>query len=130
MKKKVSVLIVDDDRGMTESLADILGDRGYEVAVAWDGLRAIKMMGKKTYDVALIDIKMPGINGVETFKKIKRISPLTRVTMMTAYSVEDLVNEALKEGAYEIFYKPLDIDRIIRFIEETEKGNLILKMLK
>jgi DNA-binding NtrC family response regulator len=73
-----------------------------------------------------MDIKMPGINGVETFKKIKGIRPEATVMMMTAYSVEDLVAEALKEGAYGIMYKPVNITEVVEFIESIEKSALIL----
>ena len=125
-KRKFSILIVDDDPGMGETMVDILGDMDYEVDAAGDGYMAIEMLKEKAYDAALIDIKMPGINGVETFKEVKRTSPSTRVMMMTAYSVEDLVQEALKEGAYGIIYKPLDIDKVVSFIDKAEKGSLIL----
>lgn len=125
-KRKFSILIVDDDPGMGETMVDILGDMGYGAYVAVDGYSAIEMIKDKTYDAVLMDIKMPGINGVETFKEVKRISPTTRVMMMTAYSVEDLVKEALKEGAYGIIYKSLNIGKVVSFIEKTEKGSLIL----
>jgi len=126
LEKKLSILIVDDDPGMTETMQDILGDMGYDVAVAEDGFRAIEMIKERAYDVALMDIKMPGINGVETFKEVKEISPSTSVIMMTAYSVEDLVKEALDEGAYGIIYKPLDIERVVEFIKRVEQWCLVL----
>ena len=115
---KVTMLIVDDDADMTETLADVLTDMGYEVAVAENGYQAIEMVRQNKYDVALMDIKMPGINGVETFKEVKRIRPQTRVIMMTAYSVQDLIQEALKEGAYAVIYKPMDIDKLVSLVEE------------
>lgn len=117
MGGEVGMLIVDDDPDMAETLADILADMGYEVAVAEDGYRAIEMTRRNKYDVALMDIKMPGINGVETLKEIKQIRPQIRVIMMTAYSVEDLIQEALKEGAYGVIYKPIDIDKLISLVE-------------
>mgnify|MGYP002641921165 CR=1 FL=1 len=126
MGEKAGILIVDDDPGMSETLADILSETGYGVAVAGDGYRAMAMIKEKIYDVALMDIKMPGINGVETFKEVKRLSPSTGVIMMTAYALEDLVQEALAEGALSIFYKPLDIDRVVGLIEKVGQGVLIL----
>lgn len=126
MREKANILIVDDDPGMTETLADILSELSYDVAVAEDGYRAIEMMRKKAYDVVLMDIEMPGISGVESFKEIKSICPSTKIIMMTAYSVEDLVKEALEEGAYGIIYKPLDIDKIVDFIGKAEKGVFIM----
>ncbi len=116
MGGEVGMLIVDDDSGMTETLADIFTDMGYEVAVGENGYRAIEMIRQNKYDLALMDIKMPGINGVETFKEIKRISPQIRVITMTAYS--ELIQEALKEGAYDVIYKPIDIDKLISLVEE------------
>lgn len=126
MEKKTSILIVDDDSGMTETLSDILEDMGYDVAVSGDGYQAIEMIKKQEFDFALMDIKMPGINGVETFKEIHRISPETKVIMMTAYSVEELVREALEGGAFKIIYKPLDIKKIVDIIKKTKKGSLVL----
>jgi DNA-binding NtrC family response regulator len=73
-----------------------------------------------------MDIKMPGIDGVQTFREVKKIDPKAAVIMMTAYSVEDLVKEALEEGAYAVVYKPFDIDRIVDIIEELLKDVLIL----
>ncbi len=79
------------------------------------------MVRKHDYKIAIIDIRMPGINGVETYKKIKYIRPLMKVIMMTAYSVEDLMKEALKEGAYGIIYKLLNINELFNVIKEIEK---------
>ena len=126
MEEKTSILIVDDDLGMSETLSDILGELGFKVAVANDGFKAIKMVNKDDYNMALIDIMMPGINGVEIFKEIKNIRPAMKVIMMTAYSVEDLVKEALKESAYGIIYKPLNIDDFLNIIEKIEKKPFIL----
>jgi DNA-binding NtrC family response regulator len=111
---------------MTETFSDILKDLGHHVEVANDGFKAIEKIKAQAFDVILMDIKMPGINGVETFKKIKGIRPEATVMMMTAYSVEDLVAEALKEGAYGIMYKPVNITEVVEFIESIEKSALIL----
>ena len=111
---------------MSETLFDILENIGYKVDVANDGYNAIKLISKHDYTIVLMDIKMPGINGVETFKEIKQIRPSTKVIMMTAYSVDNLVKEALKEGAYGIIYKPLNIDNLLHFFKKLEKDINIL----
>jgi DNA-binding NtrC family response regulator len=121
MEKKCSILIVDDDSGMTETLADVLDDMGYTVAVAEDGLAAIDKIKKESYDVTLMDIKMPGMNGVETFKEFKKTNTSMKVIMMTAYAVEELIKEALREGAFDVIHKPLDIDKVVELIEEAYK---------
>jgi two-component system, NtrC family, response regulator HydG len=126
MEKKASILVVDDDRGTTETLSDILEEIGYEVSTANDGYQAIEMIKERSFDVALMDIKMPGINGVETFKRAAQINPNTRVIMMTAYSLEDLVQEALAGGAFGVMYKPLNMEKVIEFVDRAEKGAFIL----
>jgi len=126
MKEKTSILIVDDDHGMSETLADIFIELDYDVSVADNGYRAIEMIKKKAYDIAFMDVKMPGINGIETFMEVKNISPSTKIIMITAYSVETLVKTALEEGAYGIIYKPMNIDKILDLIKKAEKGVLVL----
>lgn len=126
MDDKASILIVDDDVGMCETLSDIMEDKGYRTVIALDGHEAIQTVKESAFDVILMDIKMPGINGVETFKQIKRIHPETAVVMMTAYAVEGLIREALREGAYGVLYKPLDIEKMISVIESVKVEGLIL----
>ncbi len=119
MEKKCSILIVDDDSGMTDTLADVFDEMGHTVAVAEDGFAAIDSIKKESYDIALMDIKMPGMNGVETFKEFKKTNPSTKVIMMTAYAVEELIKEALREGTFDVIHKPLDIGKVVELIEEA-----------
>jgi len=77
------------------------------------------------FDVILMDIKMPGMNGVETLKEIKMIRPDVTVVMMTAYAVEDLIKEAQREGAYGVLHKPLDVEKMIGLIEGLREGTHI-----
>jgi len=115
---KTNVLVVDDLRNIRLTLGGILEDEGHNVVTAEDGYQAIEAVRKAHFDAIFMDIKMPGINGVETFREIKKINPKAAVIMMTAYSVEDLVKEALEEGAYKVVYKPFDIGRILAIVKE------------
>ncbi len=127
MKKsngKTNVLVVDDLRNIRLTLGAILEDEGHNVVTVDDGYQAIEAAKKTRFDAIFMDIKMPGINGVETFREIKKINPEAAVIMMTAYSVEDLVKEALEEGAYKIIHKPFDIGRIISTITELPHGKI------
>lgn len=126
MQEQTRVLVVDDQIGMLETFTDILEDRGFSVATADDGFTAIERVKEQSFDLIFMDIKMPGINGVQTFREIKKISPKVSVIMMTAYSVEDLIEEAIEEGAYTVVYKPFDMDKIIQTIEKVLDTNLIL----
>jgi len=126
MDHKASILIVDDDAGMGETLTDIMEAKGYHAVMALGGYVAIEKVKEMNFDVILMDIRMPGMNGVETFKQIKSIQPDTAVVMMTAYAVEDLITEALHEGAYSVLYKPFDMDRMIGLIDSVKEGGLVL----
>ena len=120
------ILLVDDEPGMLETLTDLLEEFGYNVDSAGNGEEALEKIQDKPYDIVFMDVKMPGINGVETFKEIKKIRPGSVVIMMTAYSVEELLEEAVSEGAYGIMYKPVAIPKALEIIETIEKGALIL----
>jgi len=126
MDDKASILIVDDDDGMCETLSDIMKDKGYRAHIALDGYEAIEKVREVTFDVILMDIRMPGIDGVETFRLVKSIQPDAAVVMMTAYAVEDLIIEALREGAYGVLYKPFDMERMINLIDGTNDGGFVL----
>jgi two-component system response regulator HydG len=129
MKDMMSILIVDDDVSMSKTMAMVLKRKGYDVTVADSGFDAIGMVKKKPYDMIFMDIKMPGMDGVEAFERIQKIRPDAVVMMMTAFAVEDLVQKALNEGAYGIIYKPLDIDKIIASIDGVKmkkEGMLIM----
>ena len=123
MGKQVSILIVDDDEGMLKTLNYILVDKGYEVVPCSTGAEAITLVNRRTFDIALIDIKMPGMDGVAVLKAIKKLSPDTSIMMITAYTMHKLVEEAKKEGVTAIFPKPLDIDKMIAYTEELASNN-------
>lgn len=123
MGKKASIMVVDDNVSLCRTMSLILSRKGYDVTIASDGSEAIEKAKKKGhFDVVFMDIKMPLMDGVETYKRIKKVIPEASVVMMTAYSVEDLIQEALQEGAYGIIYKPVDIESAITIIEEARKA--------
>ena len=129
METKANILLVDDNVSLTKTMAFALKRNGYAVTTTKDGHEAIARVKEQPFAMVFVDIKMPLLNGVETYKEIKAIRPDAVVMMMTAYAVEDLVAEALREGAYGIIYKPLDIEKVLTTIEEVrqaKKGPLIL----
>lgn len=116
-----NILIVDDNKNLSKTISFILQKKGYSVDTAESGAEAIEKIKEKSYYLILLDIKMQVMNGVEAFKKIKKIDSNIIVIMMTAYALEDLIQEALKEGVYGILYKPLDMDKLISLIEKSKK---------
>ena len=117
MNKKTKILIVDDNVSLCRTMSFVLRRKGYEVATAYDGPEAVEIARDRPFDVAFMDMKMPVLNGVETFKRIKKIRPGAAVMMMTAYAVDEMVEEALEEGAMGIIYKPVDMKRAIEIVE-------------
>jgi len=126
MNDKGNILVVDDDAGMCETLCDIIEEEGYRAVSALSGEKAIGRVQEEPFDVVLMDVKMPGMDGVEAFKQIKRIRPEAAVIMMTGYTVPELIQEALQEGAYGVVYKPLDVEKVLTLIQDIRGGGLIL----
>lgn len=114
-----SVLVVDDDVGMVETLADILREHSYRVATGYSGEAAIAMAREQPYDAILMDIRMPGLNGVEALKVIKAATPRTNVIMMTAYTRHELVEEARQASALAIVPKPLDLQQVLDLLHDA-----------
>ena len=125
MSKKTRILIVDDDANFCNTLLKIMDKKGYDTTTAQSGQHALDLMKEKVFDVVFLDIKMPAMNGIETYKRIKVIRPGTIVIMMTAFSGDDLVREAIKEGAYTVLSKPFDIDAVLNTIEKAKDGALL-----
>ena len=120
------ILVVDDETNMRSTLADILGDEGYQIDTAADGLSAVEMCAQKNYDVVLLDVRMPGIDGVEAFRRIRRQDESIRVVMMSAYSMDDLKRAVLDEGAIAFLSKPLDIENVIGLIQDVRETSVLV----
>jgi two-component system response regulator HydG len=126
-KEPLSVLVVDDSEEFCRNVKDILELQDFRVDIATDGFQALKIVSQKGFDLVLMDVKMPVMSGVETFKKMKGIIPGVPIIMMTAYAVEDLIREALREGAFGCMSKPLDFEMLFDVIEDARhQGGLLL----
>ena len=112
---------MDDNSELCETLADILEMAGFDVKSAKGGEEGIKRVKERFFDIVLMDIKLPGMNGVGAYKAIKEISPKTRAIMMTAYAVKELIEEALNECAFTVLYKPFEMDKMLDLIESATK---------
>ncbi len=119
MGEKPRVLVVDDDAGIRETMADILALEGYDVTLAASGEEAVAIAQRERFDVALLDIRMPGMNGVEALKMIKGLDPTIRVIMITGFEVGTLLDEAMEAGAEAVFRKPLDVATFLPLLLAT-----------
>jgi two-component system, NtrC family, response regulator HydG len=126
MNDKPTILVVDDNQDLLNTFAMILKRRGFSVQTAGDGLSAIDKFKEQKFDVTLMDIVMPEMNGVDASKKMKEINPETPIILMTAYSDEELLQTARDEGVHQIIHKPIRIDQLIQILTEAADGQPIL----
>jgi two-component system response regulator HydG len=116
MSASRSILIVDDDDAICETLSDLLEALGYHTVIAGDGEEAVACIQREDFGLVLMDLRMPKMNGVQTYREIRKRWPAMETIMMTAYASGDLVQEALQAGAREVLPKPLVMDRLLNLI--------------
>ncbi len=120
------VLVVDDDPNLGESLRDVLTDKGFDVVVVTQGEMALGALSREHFDLCLLDIRMPGLDGADTAQLIHTLKPDLPVLMMTGYDLDERARRALEEGAVAILSKPLDIEHAVDLIERTVKRPSVL----
>ena len=133
-----SVLIVDDEPSIIKSLTGILSDEGFDVSSASNGYEALKVIEQESPDLVLLDIWMPGFDGIETLKEIKKTSPFIQVIIITGHGTIETAVTATKLGAFDLIEKPLSVDKMIMAINnalnfrrlEEENRYLRKKMLE
>ena len=114
-----SILVVDDDRAIRESLNSLLSDKGYDVLTVEDGHQAIDAVRQREWDVAMIDLKMPGIDGLEVLREVTKMSPNTKMIIITGYATVESAVEAMKQGAVDYIAKPFTVDELLIRLEKT-----------
>lgn len=126
MEKSNRILVVDDEEGLRQSLAANLELEGYEVVEAPDGRAALSQVRAEPFDLVITDVRMPGIDGVEVFREIQRIRPGTAVVLMTAFTLEKLVDQALGEGVYSVVTKPFEMEHVARLCARAVGRRVVL----
>ena len=115
----IKVLLIDDEVRYTDALARRLGRRGLSVATADGGPQALDAMSETSMDVVLLDIRMAGMDGINTLSAIKRLHPEVEVVMLTAHADTDIVISSLAMGAFDYLVKPVDVEELVRKIEDA-----------
>ena len=123
---KLNILIVDDDPDFAESLADVMELNGHNVEIAFKGEDAVKIFGERDFDITFMDIRLPGKNGVESFLDIRKIKQDARVVMMTGYSVEQLLSQAVENGAWGVLHKPLKMEKVLEMLDRIKQGGILI----
>ncbi|HTO85316.1 MAG TPA: response regulator [Methylomirabilota bacterium] len=114
--KSVRIMIVDDDQDLAESLADLLQVHGYDVEIAKDGQDALEHARSEDFDITFMDVRMPVMNGVDSFLAIKRIKPQARIVMMTGFK-EPILEKAINAGAEGPLHKPFSVEDMLKLVE-------------
>jgi two-component system response regulator PilR (NtrC family) len=132
---KEKILVADDEQSMREFLDIMLKKEGYKVSLASHGEEVLKLAERDIFDLILMDIRMPKLDGISVLKKVKSLSPETIVIMITAYASADTAIKAMKEGAYDYVTKPFKVDEIKLIIRNAlekknlQKENILLKQV-
>lgn len=120
--KNDKVLIVDDQNGIRVLLTEVFGSEGYRTFNASNGKLALEIVKNESPDLVLLDMKIPGMDGLEILKNIKKINADIKVIMMTAYGELDMIKEATECGALMHFTKPFDIDELRSAVNAELRG--------
>lgn len=124
-KSKINLLIVDDEEQFLNSIGRSLELRDFKVIAVNRGEKAIEAARKHPIDVALVDLKMPGINGEETLKALKREHQWMEVVILTGHGTIDSAAECTRSGAYSYLQKPCDLDRILEALKNAYKKKVM-----
>ncbi len=117
--KQTNILLAEDNADLLSTLSLILKLHGCEVQTAEDGLAAVGKANSGNFDVILMDIIMPRMNGIDAFRQIRQTNPRAKVILMTAYYDQDKMESALAEGAIEALHKPVDIGQLLTLISRA-----------
>lgn len=115
-----NILVVDDDPAMVRTLCDILRLRGWDAMGVHSGEAALREGGQTNYAFVLMDIMMPGMDGVSTLKAIRQTRPSAQVVLMTAHTAQERIAEAIREGAVQVVTKPIDLPSLIDLLDHTD----------
>jgi two-component system OmpR family response regulator len=125
--ESVRVLLVDDEDDFRTTLANRLRKRKMEVAEAESGRSAINLLKQGTFDVVVLDVRMPGMDGIETLKEIKRIDPQMEVIMLTGHASVESGIEGMRLGAFDYLMKPCEINELLLKIQDAYQRKLLQK---
>lgn len=119
------ILLVDDEVAFANNLLKLLSKRGYDVVVVYNGADAVNMVGEKEFDVIILDMKMPGMDGIATLKEIKKKVPLVEVVILTGHGSVESGIEGMQLGAFDFLMKPVRIEDLQEKVSEAYQRKLI-----
>lgn len=126
-ERKIRLLIVDDEEIFLGATATRLRIRGFDVTAVDRGEKALEVVRQQPVDIALVDLKMPGISGEQTLRELKRISPHTEVVILTGHGSVESAVECIKEGAYSYLQKPCELEPMLEVLADAYRKRVMSK---
>ena len=117
--QSAKILLVDDEERFLSTTQKLLNKKGYDVSTANSGNKALELLDQKTIHVVILDVKMPGMDGIETLKAMKKLHPMVEVIMLTGHATVEAAIQGLKSGASDYLMKPADIDDLVNRAEDA-----------
>ena len=112
MSQVINILVVDDEADFREIFSEIIRKMGYQAWIAQNGIEALEVTQQIKVDIALVDFQMPGMDGIELLRRMKKESPSTEVILITGHESVNFVSEAVKQGAYDYIIKPANLEKL------------------
>jgi len=123
--EEIKVLMVDDEAEFLETLIKRLKKRGLEVSGVKNGQEALKVLHERSFDVVILDVKMPGMDGIEVLRHIKEEFPNVEVIMLTGHANVEVAIQGMELGAFDYLMKPMDIDELVFKVEDAHKKKIL-----
>lgn len=123
--EKFKVMIVDDEQDFLETIVKRLHARGIEVTGAESGYKALELINEGNFDVVILDVKMPGMDGIETFREMKKKKPLTEVIMLTGHASVESGIQGMQLGAFDYVMKPVALDELLEKMRQAYERKVI-----
>ncbi len=123
--KNFRVLVVDDEEDFLETIVKRLQDRNLQVLGAESGIKALELMDAQDFDVVVLDVKMPGMDGIDTLKEMKKRKPLTEVIMLTGHASVESGIQGMQLGAFDYVMKPVALDELLEKMRQAYERKMI-----
>ncbi|MDH3594248.1 MAG: response regulator [Rhodospirillales bacterium] len=126
MADSLKICVVDDDRDVAEGLAEILQMVGHQVQTVFAGQDAVRVLGQEDFDIAFINAELPDLTDLESFIEVRKIKPDMQTVMMTGYTIEQLLRQAVGSGSVNVLQKPVTMDEVVRALDGAKPKGIVL----
>jgi DNA-binding NtrC family response regulator len=123
--QSLEILVVDDEQSICLLLRDVLARFGHQVSTCQDGESALRLASERQLDLVFLDIRMPGMSGLQVLKKLREVQPQAKFVMITGFAKDDIIEDALRSGASACLCKPFRLAQVVELLEQLEAGTPI-----